>query len=59
MGAPSPYGPTVVSVKAFLTEQEAIAYLEVVGACFQNDRKFLFIQKELDGRYHVYDGDQP
>ena len=52
MGAPSPYGPTVVSIKAFLTIWEAIMF------CDQDKRESLFIQRELDGRFHVYDGDR-
>mgnify|MGYP003109138780 FL=1 len=50
MGSPSPYGPTVVSIKAFLTLAEAMAF------CDRNTKLNLFIQCELDGRYHVYNG---
>ncbi len=38
------------SLKSFLTIWEAIIF------CDAYPTKALFIQKELDGRYHVYDG---
>lgn len=41
------------SIAAFLDIFEAIRF------CDTDKRESLFVQRELDGRYHVYDGDQP
>ena len=41
---------SLVSIKAFLTLAEAMAF------CDRNTKLNLFIQCELDGRYHVYNG---
>ena len=42
---------TIASIKAFFTVWEAIQF------CDNDKRENLFVQKELDGRYHIYDGD--
>jgi hypothetical protein len=42
----------VKSLKSFLTVWDAILF------CDQHSSESLFVQKELDGRFHVYDGDQ-
>ena len=40
----------MVSIAAFLTVWEAIEF------CNDDTRENLFVQRELDGRYHIYDG---
>jgi len=42
----------MTTVKVFFTEREAMRFID------QDQRENLFIQKELDGYYHVYDGDE-
>lgn len=39
-------------IKKFLFEEEAL------GFCDADPRPNLFVVKGLDGRFHVYDGDQ-
>lgn len=46
------------SIQSFLTLWEAIDYFDTLTNKGNKDNS-LRIEKELDGRYHVYDGDQP
>ena len=42
----------MTTVEVFYTEREAMLFI------LQDPRDNLFIQKELDGKFHVYDGDE-
>ena len=46
------------SLKSFLTLWEAIDYCDKLTNK-GNTNNNLHIEKELDGKYHIYDGDQP
>jgi len=42
----------MISIKTFLTIWEAIEF------CESDNRDSLFVNRELDGKYHVYDADK-
>lgn len=46
----NPYEGQPVAVASFLSEWDAILF------CGEDKRDNLFINRELDGKYHVYDG---
>ena len=43
----------MTSLKSFLTVFDAIVWIDSQGIS-----RNLFINRELDGKYHVYDGDE-